>query len=97
MMAITQQSWVSLFCALFHGSGLRHLHSEVQMKPTTYSELSPGDYLSPAEIADRTPYTVKALETQRHKGKGPKWQACGRRIIYKWSDVVAWIENGGDK
>ena len=53
---------------------------------------APLDYLSPADVAKRTPFTVKALEVKRHKGEGPKWHACGRRIIYKWSDVVAWIE-----
>ena len=55
-------------------------------------EPAPHDYLSPAEVAKRTPFTVKALEVKRHKGEGPKWRSCGRRIIYKWSDVVAWIE-----
>lgn len=53
---------------------------------------APDDYLSPADVAKHTPFTVKALEVKRHKGEGPKWHACGRRIIYKWSDVVAWIE-----
>lgn len=55
---------------------------------------SPNDYLSAAEVAERTPFTAKALETKRHKGQGPKWHACGRRIVYRWSDVVAWIEGG---
>lgn len=55
---------------------------------------APNDYLSPAQVAKHTPFTAKALEIKRHKGEGPKWHACGRRIIYKWSDIVAWIEGG---
>lgn len=55
---------------------------------------APDDYLSPAQLARHTPYTAKAWEAMRHKGIGPRWRRCGRRILYKWSDVVAWIEGG---
>ena len=51
-----------------------------------------SEYLSPAQVARRSPFTVKALERLRHLGRGPRWYRCGRRIVYKWSDVVAWIE-----
>jgi hypothetical protein len=57
----------------------------------------PDHYLSAAEVAERIPFTVKALETLRARGKGPRWSSVGRRIVYLWSDVVAWIESGGDK
>jgi hypothetical protein len=54
-------------------------------------------YLSPAQVAERTPFTVKALEKMRALGKGPKWRRTGRRIVYEWSDVVDWIEKWGDQ
>lgn len=79
-------------------TALRALHSGAFEKgPDMAAQQSqdgptPHDYLSPAEVAKRTPFTVKALEVKRHKGEGPKWHACGRRIVYKWSDIVAWIE-----
>jgi len=57
---------------------------------------SPDIYLSPSQLADRAPFSVKSLETMRARGKGPPWRLVSRRIVYKWSEVVVWIEQGGN-
>lgn len=60
-------------------------------------ELAPDDYLSPKELAEKIPHSVKALEAMRHRGTGPRWRKKGRRIYYKWGDAVDWLEGEGDK
>ena len=54
----------------------------------------PSDYLSPTQLSRHVPYTPKALEAMRARRIGPPWIICGRRVVYKWSDVVAWLEGG---
>ena len=49
-------------------------------------------YLSPRDVARRIPYSIKTLERLRHMKRGPRWSKVGRRIFYKWTDVVSWIE-----
>jgi excisionase family DNA binding protein len=53
-------------------------------------------YLSPTEVARLIPISLKTLEKKRARGEGPKWRTVGRRVLYKWADVVAWIESGGE-
>jgi hypothetical protein len=52
-------------------------------------------YLSAADVAARTPFSLKSLEKKRALGLGPKCSIVGRRVVYKWADVVAWIEGSG--
>jgi hypothetical protein len=67
------------------------------MASPTRSPSPPELYLNTTKVAERTSFTVKALESLRARGKGPRWRAVGRRVVYLWADVVAWIERGGDK
>ena len=50
----------------------------------------PDQILSPAQLALHIPFSVKALESMRHRGRGPKYTKLGSRILYKWSDVQDW-------
>ena len=71
--------------------------------PTDFSPVAPLEptppppdvYLSPAQVAQRTPFTVRSLEAMRSRGKGPiPISRIGRRVVYKWSDVVEWLQSG---
>ena len=51
-------------------------------------------YVSPAQVAGRTPLTVRALEARRSRGKPPDWYVIDRRIAYMWGDIVEHLGNG---
>ena len=50
--------------------------------------------LTVPEVAEMTRLPEATLRWFRHEGtKGPKSFKLGRRIVYRESDVLAWIEN----
>ena len=53
-------------------------------------------YVATIEAHNRSSVSVKSFEKMRARGQGPKWKRVGRRVLYRWGDVVAWIEAGGD-
>lgn len=60
-------------------------------------------YLTPAQVADLTGYTVKTLSMWRYEGRGPKYikTSPGRsgRVRYEQAAVIAWMqerEQGGE-
>jgi hypothetical protein len=52
-------------------------------------------YLSAKQLSERIPFSTKALEKMRAMRRGPNWLHVGRRVLYRWSDVIAWLERGG--
>jgi predicted DNA-binding transcriptional regulator AlpA len=48
--------------------------------------------LSIAETSVRTTVPVPTLRFYRHKSTGPRSFKLGGRVVYKESDVEAWIE-----
>ena len=46
----------------------------------------------PNEIADFRRTTVAALAQERYLGTGPKFRKLGRRVLYDWQDVYAWVD-----
>ena len=50
--------------------------------------------LTITEVAEMTRLPEATLRWFRHEGtKGPKSAKLGRRVVYRESDVLAWIEN----
>jgi predicted DNA-binding transcriptional regulator AlpA len=49
-------------------------------------------YLSEREVARRTSLSTAWLQERRSLGGGPPWSRCGKRVVYKWSEVEAWID-----
>jgi len=43
---------------------------------------------TPAELAEYLRTTTASLAQDRYKGTGPKYMKRGRRVLYRWSDVV---------
>lgn len=54
-----------------------------------------NEYLTPKQTAERFPmFTVAHLAQLRYTGSGPKYlRPTPRRIIYRLSDVIEWIES----
>lgn len=49
--------------------------------------------LTVSEVAEMTRLPATTLRYFRHEGtKGPKSAKLGRRVVYRESDVLAWIE-----
>jgi predicted DNA-binding transcriptional regulator AlpA len=55
-----------------------------------------------SEVAARIRVPVATLRDWRYRNKGPRSARIGRRVMYRESDVTAWVEeqfrisNGGD-
>jgi hypothetical protein len=48
---------------------------------------------TPADIAEYLRTTTASLAQDRYKGTGPKFIKHGSRVLYRWSDVVDWLDH----
>lgn len=55
------------------------------------------NYLTLEEVAERMRTPEGTLRFWRHKGIGPKSAKLGRRVVYRETDVDAWIAAQFDK
>jgi hypothetical protein len=44
------------------------------------------------EVAEYLRTTTAALAQDRYKGSGPKFIKRGSRVLYRWSDVLEWLD-----
>jgi predicted DNA-binding transcriptional regulator AlpA len=49
--------------------------------------------LTSQEVADQLRIPVKTLHQWRRSGKGPQGKQMGLRVVYRESDVQAWIDS----
>lgn len=47
----------------------------------------------PNEVAEYIGITEAALARTRYLGTGPAFLKLGRRVRYRWEDVIAWAES----
>ncbi|PBB08423.1 hypothetical protein CKW39_08640 [Kocuria sp. WRN011] len=48
--------------------------------------------LTPTELAEYLHTTVGNLAQLRFQGRGPAFTKAGRRVLYRESDVQAWLD-----
>lgn len=48
--------------------------------------------LIPAEAASVVRSSVAQLAQMRHKGTGPRFIKSGRKVLYRLSDLQAWLD-----
>jgi hypothetical protein len=64
------------------------------------SDVHPSDapiYVDTQTLAKRTDISVSSWEAWRANGEGPPYLRLPgnrRKVVYRWIDVVAWIEGG---
>lgn len=61
---------------------------------------SDAEYVDDRELARRTPIRRATWQWWRREGGGPPFYKLGRRCVYRWPDVEAWIAKfaaGGGK
>jgi hypothetical protein len=46
----------------------------------------------PAEVAEYLHTTTASLAQDRYRGTGPKFIKRGSRVLYRWSDVLEWLD-----
>lgn len=51
------------------------------------------EYVDDQDLARLTPISRAQWQAYRQKGGGPKWRKVSRRVVYKWSEVVAWLDS----
>jgi hypothetical protein len=47
---------------------------------------------TPPEVAEYLHTTTASLAQDRYKGTGPKFIKRGSRVLYRWSDVLEWLD-----
>jgi len=57
---------------------------------------NPEDLLTTAEVAAITRTPASTLRYWRHLQSGPHSFRLGRRVVYRRSDVTAWLEEQSD-
>lgn len=64
-------------------------------QPGQRTPAAPTDpiYVDDRELARRTPIRRITWQTWRRQGTGPPFYKLGRRCLYRWSEVVAWLES----
>lgn len=50
------------------------------------------DTALPAEVAAALDTTEAGLAQMRYRGTGPRYCKVGRRVMYRWSDVAAFLD-----
>ena len=51
-----------------------------------------GELLNPTEAAETIKSTPSTLAYWRHIGTGPKYAKVGRRVVYRRTDLEAWLD-----
>ena len=51
------------------------------------------DVVSIDEVARRLELPKKTLYGWRYRGKGPRSHRVGKHLRYRWSDVLAWLDD----
>ena len=58
----------------------------------TSKPLDPCGWITPERLAARLDRSQRTLERMRNCGSGPPFAKAGKKILYRWSDVEAWLE-----
>lgn len=54
--------------------------------------MEPTDTATAAEVAPVLHTTESGLAQMRYRGTGPKFIKVGKKVIYRWSDVRAFLD-----
>ncbi|MFT3797182.1 helix-turn-helix transcriptional regulator [Microbacterium sp.] len=53
----------------------------------------PAEILTRAEVAELTRISLATLARWAGEGSGPKFRKAGGRVLYRRSDVLAWLDS----
>jgi hypothetical protein len=52
------------------------------------------EFLTPQQVSQLVNIPLKGLEARRHRRQEPTFYRAGRKIRYRRSEVIAWMEKG---
>jgi predicted DNA-binding transcriptional regulator AlpA len=52
-----------------------------------------AEYIDDRQLEARTSITRATWQIWRSKGTGPAYHKVGRRCLYQWAEVKAWLES----
>jgi excisionase family DNA binding protein len=52
-------------------------------------------YVTTLEAAELLHLSPRTLERRRSRGDGPRFHRAGRRVLYRVSEIEAWLESNG--
>lgn len=52
-----------------------------------------AEFVDDRQLSARTPIARITWQTWRSRGKGPPYYQVGRRCLYRWAEVLAWLES----
>ena len=55
------------------------------------------DYINTAEVAEITRRPESTVAYWRHIGTGPRYARVGKRVLYRRSDVIEWLDEQFDQ
>jgi len=64
----------------------------VEVPTTSQAQPLLADYLDPEELAKELRRTRRTVDRWDRMGIGPPRHLLGNRVLYKRSDVIAWLE-----
>lgn len=64
-----------------------------QAPEATAAPIAVPDYVDDRILAARTPISRVQWQVMRRGNKGPAFYRIGRRCLYRWAEVVAWLES----
>ena len=76
-----------------HGPYSRHPCGESVAMAQLSTSIKP-EYLTARQVSKMTGFSMKALETMRHRRRGPRYFKVGVLVRYRAGDIRAWIEQG---
>lgn len=50
------------------------------------------EYVDDRDLSRLTPISRSQWQLYRQHGEGPPFRRIGRRCVYRWADVVAWLD-----
>lgn len=56
---------------------------------------APDEWVDERDLAKRLPFSRVTWQNWRRRGQGPRYYKVGKRCLYKWGEVVAWMEAQG--
>ena len=51
-----------------------------------------SQYVDDRDLARLTPFSRAQWQAWRREGGGPPWRKVGRRCVYHWPEVKAWLD-----
>lgn len=61
--------------------------------PVSTANTNEPEWVDDRELAKRTPITRMGWQQWRIRRRGPPYYKVGKRVLYRWSEVLAWLES----